>query len=152
VISRAEVEDIAGILAIERAVVEAPHWPEAVYREMMAGAPEAGRPQRCLLVARRDEKLAGFAVGKVLGEVAELENLVVGVGMRRMGIGRALCATIVSWAWEQGAARMELEVRRSNAGAIALYRELGFGLTGERRGYYMGPAEDAVLMSLVGTA
>ena len=38
-----------------------------------------------------------------------------------------------------------LEVRRSNEGALALYRRLGFALTNVRRGYY-ADGEDALEM------
>jgi ribosomal-protein-alanine N-acetyltransferase len=48
----------------------------------------------------------------------------------------------------RGAGRAMLEVRRSNAPAIALYRALGFLHDTVRRGYYQD-GEDAVLMSLV---
>lgn len=148
VIVGAGAEDVAEIVAMEREAVEAPHWPEAVYREMIADVAGESVLRRHLLVARCEGVLAGFAVGKVLGEVAELENVVVAAWARRMGVGRALCGAVVNWAWEQGAAKMELEVRRSSAGARALYRELGFAVTGERRGYYRTPPEDAVLMLL----
>ena len=39
-----------------------------------------------------------------------------------------------------------LEVRVSNAGAIELYEELGFGARGVRRGYYTDNREDALIM------
>ena len=49
-----------------------------------------------------------------------------------------------------GMERAILEVRRSNASAIALYRALGFATVGERRGYYRraGGGEDALVMTL----
>jgi ribosomal-protein-alanine N-acetyltransferase len=43
---------------------------------------------------------------------------------------------------------MELEVRASSAGAIALYTGLGFVEAGRRPGYYAEPKDDAVLMRL----
>jgi [ribosomal protein S18]-alanine N-acetyltransferase len=43
---------------------------------------------------------------------------------------------------------LDLEVREGNEGAIALYRGLGFGVVGRRRGYYREPVEDAVLMQM----
>jgi ribosomal-protein-alanine N-acetyltransferase len=41
-----------------------------------------------------------------------------------------------------------LEVRRSNASAIGLYRKLGFDVTGERARYYGDNGEDALEMAL----
>ena len=38
-------------------------------------------------------------------------------------------------------------VRRSNTAARSLYEKLGFCVTGERKGFYKNPKEDAVLMS-----
>ena len=42
---------------------------------------------------------------------------------------------------------MTLEVRESNAPAIALYEKHGYGRVGVRPAYYRGPKEDAVLMT-----
>jgi ribosomal-protein-alanine N-acetyltransferase len=39
-----------------------------------------------------------------------------------------------------------LEVRASNAAAIALYEKHGFAAVGRRRGYYDAPVEDAAVM------
>ena len=41
---------------------------------------------------------------------------------------------------------MLLEVRASNDGAIALYKEAGFKAIAKRRAYYTHPREDAVVM------
>jgi ribosomal-protein-alanine N-acetyltransferase len=43
-------------------------------------------------------------------------------------------------------AQLTLEVRRSNAGAIALYERLGFRAAGVRRRYYQDNGEDALVM------
>ena len=41
-----------------------------------------------------------------------------------------------------------LEVRASNAAALAVYRALGFAATGRRPRYYADPPEDALLLQL----
>ena len=42
--------------------------------------------------------------------------------------------------------QVTLEVRQSNAGAIALYERFGFKAAGVRRRYYQDNGEDAVIM------
>jgi ribosomal-protein-alanine N-acetyltransferase len=55
---------------------------------------------------------------------------------------------VIDWCRAQGAEAVELEVRASSAGAIALYAGLGFVGVGRRPKYYSGPEDDAVLMRL----
>lgn len=142
----AGVGDLAGVLALERSVAEAPHWAEGEYWAALKG--DALR--RCLLVAEIEGRLAGFAVGKVVwlgDEVAgELESVAVGSETRRQGVGRALCEAVLEWCRGMGAGEVELEVRVGSAGAVRLYEGLGFVATGRRRGYYRDPVEDALLM------
>ena len=46
-----------------------------------------------------------------------------------------------------GISRLLLDVRESNAPAIAFYKDYGFAEDGIRRRFYADPEEDAVLMS-----
>ena len=142
--------DLERVVALERAVAEAPHWGEAEYAAMVAQ--QSGGVRRCLFVAEVAGGLVGFAVGKVIGEgvecLTELESVVVDGRARRGGVGRGLCDAVVEWCGGQGAATMELEVRAGSAGAIALYGGLGFVVVGRRGAYYHGPVEDALLMEL----
>jgi ribosomal-protein-alanine N-acetyltransferase len=155
--------DLETVVALERAVVEAPHWSEAEYAAMVAQ--QSGGVRRRLLVAEVESRLVGFSVGKVILAakdcVGELESVVVDGGARRCGVGRALCEAVVKWCRSEGAAEIELEVRAGSAAAIALYVGLGFIAIGRRRGYYpgvyepgygpgraLGQAEDALLMRL----
>jgi ribosomal-protein-alanine N-acetyltransferase len=92
--------------------------------------------------------LAGYGVCRRAADEGEILNLAVAAGARRHGAGRALARTMVAWLEGQGVRRVFLEVRRSNAPAIALYQALGFRITGTRRGYYAGPREDALVMEL----
>jgi ribosomal-protein-alanine N-acetyltransferase len=140
-------EDLLEVLALERGTAEAPHWGESEYAAMI-GRDESGYIRRRLLVAEAECTLVGFAVGKVAGDVAELESVAVDSRARRRGIGRMLCEGVIDWSRQQGAAAIELEVRAASGEAIDLYRGLGFVAVGRRTEYYSGPSDDAVLMRL----
>jgi ribosomal-protein-alanine N-acetyltransferase len=77
---------------------------------------------------------------------AELEGVFVDRAYRRQGIGSALVAACIAWAANAGATTVRLEVRASNAPALALYHRYGFSTTGVRRAYYSVPVEDALLL------
>ena len=47
---------------------------------------------------------------------------------------------------KRGSHALMLEVRVSNAGAIALYEKLGFYQVGCRKNYYRNPKEDALIL------
>jgi ribosomal-protein-alanine N-acetyltransferase len=155
-IRAAGAADLADVIAMERAIAEAPHWAETEYAAIVRANRDVdgmeGTVKRCLLVAEAGERLLGLAVGKVdgsgEGSLAELESVVVEVATRRAGVGRALCGAVVAWCREQGAAALELEVRAGSDGAIGLYTGLGFVVVGRRGGYYREPADDAVMMRL----
>ena len=68
---------------------------------------------------------------------------------RRKGMARALLEHAIGFAREQKVRTILLEVRRSNAAAIRLYRAFGFSATALRPRYYADNLEDAVEMSLV---
>jgi [ribosomal protein S18]-alanine N-acetyltransferase len=147
-----EAADVAGVVALERGIVEAPHWAEGEYAAMVRADNAGGAVRRGFFVAEGEGRLLGFAVGKVIGSaaesVAELETVAVEVAARRGGIGNALCVAVADWCRTQGARALELEVRAGSAGAIALYAGLGFVVVGRRVGYYREPVEDALLMRL----
>ena len=66
---------------------------------------------------------------------------------RRRGAARALLEELLAWGKAMDLAFLTLEVRASNAPAIALYTGLGFQEVGRRRGYYEAPREDALLLT-----
>ncbi|RMD78948.1 MAG: GNAT family N-acetyltransferase, partial [Gammaproteobacteria bacterium] len=69
---------------------------------------------------------------------------------RRRGHGGYLLRRLIQIAGRLGARTLFLEVRPSNAAALALYRRLGFEEVGRRRGYYpaMEGREDALVLAL----
>lgn len=147
IVRRGGVGDVGAVVALERGVAEAPHWGEGEYRALFA-AELGAEVRRVLFVAEVAGEVVGFAVGKMVAGVGELESVVVAGASRRGGVGRGLCEAVVGWCREAGTEAVELEVRAGSLGAIALYEGLGFVRVGVRRGYYREPVEDAVLMRL----
>ena len=93
--------------------------------------------------------------GRVLGYVGMMyvldegyiSNVAVDPEARRQGIGRDLIKELMDRAAALDLAFVTLEVRCSNAAAIALYEKQGFLPVGKRKNYYDFPREDAILMT-----
>jgi ribosomal protein S18 acetylase RimI-like enzyme len=60
------------------------------------------------------------------GGVVELNALWVAPEVRGRGVGRGLCAAVLTWGRARGARRVELEVTETSREALALYAALGF--------------------------
>lgn len=88
------------------------------------------------------------AVMHVLDE-SELLEIAVQPAMQGRGYGKALLAQVIALARRNGAVRMFLEVRESNARARKMYTSFGFEETGRRKNYYPteNGREDAILMT-----
>jgi [ribosomal protein S18]-alanine N-acetyltransferase len=140
-------QDIDEVLMLAARFVEAPHWTRWDYELILRPAPPAAFT-RCSVVALSNSCLTGFAVAGWLPQetAAEVEGLVVDEKYRRHGIGSALIGACMEWAADAGASSMRLEVRASNAVALALYHRRGFSVVGRRRAYYSAPVEDAMLL------
>jgi N6-L-threonylcarbamoyladenine synthase len=80
------------------------------------------------------------------GDESHVMNLAVRADSRGTGLGAALLADLMADAAARGVERMTLEVRPSNAPAIALYEGAGFHPAGERPGYYSDTGESALIM------
>ena len=66
---------------------------------------------------------------------------------RRRGIAAKLLQVFCDFAAAHHLAFLTLEVRPSNAAAIALYESFGFTERGRRRNYYDLPKEDALILT-----
>ena len=113
----------------------------------------------------RDALAAGYStmVGEAGGAIvaygvlmmgpgeAQVLNLTVAPAARRRGLARVLLRRFLDDALRLGAAQCFLEVRLSNAAAIALYRAEGFVPVARRAAYYpaapgAGAREDALVL------
>jgi [ribosomal protein S18]-alanine N-acetyltransferase len=136
-------DDLDAVRRLEIATPEAPHWALAVYEGFLL----AESPVKRIFVAEDGGRILGFTAAQVVGDVCELESIVVDVAARRTGLGAALLAALKEWARQSGAIRVELEVRAGNTSGVAFYERAGFSTDSRRRSYYREPDEDAVLMS-----
>ena len=78
---------------------------------------------------------------------AEIARIAVSPALRRQGVGRGLLDYTCKCCLEERIGRLLLDVRESNQGAVAFYRQYGFAEDGIRRNFYDNPQENAVLMS-----
>ncbi len=135
-------DDLDAVAAIERAIYPFP-WTrgnfsdslEAGYDGWIFEDPEG---------ASREP--LGYAIVMWLPEEAHLLNFSVAGPLQGRGIGGRMLDWLLDDVRRRGAFGMMLEVRPSNAPALALYRRAGFAQLGVRKGYYPaggGTREDA---------
>ena len=92
----------------------------------------------------------GYAVLMMVLDEAHILNISVVSSRQSCGFGRRLLDHLGRVAREAGARQLFLEVRPSNAPALALYQRAGFETIGRRKGYYPAAEgrEDALIMRL----
>ena len=130
--------DLPQVIAIERRAFTTP-WSLAMF------VLELSKPSGVCLAALDEEgKLAGYLICARYDTVWHLMNIAVDPSMRRRGIARALLEQMLERAGSD--CEYTLEVRTSNAPAIALYERFGFRPAGTRPRYYRDNGEDAVIM------
>ncbi len=95
-----------------------------------------------------DSEVVAVLQWRHLGEEAEILAIAVPTKHRRKGYARFLLKNFLRLAQGRGTREVFLEVRESNAAALALYRQFGFEATGRRPNYYRDPMEAALLLRL----
>ncbi|MEG1518162.1 MAG: GNAT family N-acetyltransferase, partial [Raoultibacter sp.] len=78
----------------------------------------------------------GYVGGWVVDGRVQILKVAADPAYRRRGIARELLARLAADARDLGARDVTLEVRASNEGAQAFYRDLGFEEIGTRPHYY----------------
>jgi len=141
--------DLLEVVEIERDCALS-HWGwDAYHAELMAPM------DSILLVAKEkgirrsgDSPIIGFITGRCFADEVHVNNMAVRRDFRRQGIGQSLLRALLSWGEGKKASQAVLEVRAGNTAAQQLYRASGFEVVGRRRGYYMDPLEDALVMTV----
>jgi len=133
--------DLDAVLAIEYRVCAFP-WSRANFIDSMAS-------NYSCWVCRVDGKAAGYFVLMLAVDDAHLLTIAVAESQQRHGLGARLLRQAMSVGRAGRATTLLLEVRPSNAKALAMYRHFGFAQIGVRRGYYPaeGGREDALVLT-----
>ena len=132
-------EHVPQIAALEQVCFSDP-WPEAGIQS------ELDNPLSLWLVALVGEEVVGYVGSQtVLGE-ADMMNVAVSPEHRRKGIAKELLISLQNALCAKKAYSLTLEVRASNAPAIALYERMGYIQVGRRPNYYHKPREDALIL------
>jgi [ribosomal protein S18]-alanine N-acetyltransferase len=142
-ISLARADDAREIAEMSRDLIEQGltwSWTPARVQHFISG------PESSVLVARREQRIAAFAIMHFGDDVAHLNLLAVAPEHRRQGLGSQLMNWLTRTALEAGVFRINLEVRTHNDSARAFYSRLGFDQLGIIQGYYQG-REAALRMS-----
>ncbi len=101
-----------------------------------------------LLLEEPGQGIHGFAIFWLVADEVHVLNVAVDQARRRLGLGRILMEEVLAMGRRRSCRIANLEVRRSNHAAIALYESLGFRAVGMRPAYYQDDREDAVVMIL----
>jgi len=132
--------DAAAATEILRGSPEAAQWTELGFRELL------GWRGVVALVCEEERKIIGFVIGRQVAKEAEILNLAVHLLQRRKGEGGELLKAALDELRVRRVSRVFLEVRESNAIAVAFYTKHGFSKAGSRAGYYHNPNESAIIM------
>lgn len=136
-VRRLTYADLPEVVAIERRAFTSA-WSLAMF------VLELSKPSGICLAAELEGELSGYLICSRYDTVWHVMNVAVDPGQRRRGIATALLDGVLARVGPD--AQLTLEVRRSNAGAIALYERFGFRSAGLRRRYYQDNGEDAIVM------
>ncbi|MDR3767472.1 MAG: ribosomal protein S18-alanine N-acetyltransferase [Butyricicoccus sp.] len=138
-ITKMQAEHIPALAMIEKQCFQSP-WSES------ALAAELEQENSLFLVAEGPDPL-GYVGCKTVLDEGYITNVAVRPDVRRHGIARRLLRELQKRAQKQGLSFITLEVRISNAAAIALYEKAGYISVGTRKAFYHDPKEDAMLMT-----
>lgn len=109
-------------------------------------ASELSNPLSAWLVAVEGNTVVGYIGSQTVLDESDMMNVAVSPEHRRKGIAEALVLALADALRQKGSCKLTLEVRASNASAIALYEKLEFKQIGLRKNYYRNPKEDALIL------
>ena len=135
-IVRMNESHVSAVVELEKQNFSDP-WPDIAVRG------ELTNKLALWLVAMENGEVVGYVGSQTVLQEADMMNIAVADTHRRRGIAKMLVEELIR---QLDAYQLTLEVRASNAPAIALYEALGFQQVGLRKNYYRNPKEDALIL------
>jgi len=141
-ITTAVEDDIPWIIEVEREAISPPWTHGALLGEIY-------RDDSYFAVASGNGEKLGFIIMRCMLDCGELLQIAVDKAKRRRGVADLLMCFVLNHARQNSLSSVFLEVRKSNAAAISLYKKHGYSLVRSRKDYYTDPVEDALVMSVL---
>jgi ribosomal-protein-alanine N-acetyltransferase len=139
-IRQADLQDVDWMYRLDKMCFADDFWPSSAFQsEFRSDLPP--------LVAVAGGKGVGYICLLSGPEELHITNLAVDPSHRRLGIGIQLVRTALAEAARRRATQIFLDVRPSNQAARKLYGSLGFVELYRRRGYYIRPVEDGLVLA-----
>ena len=135
-------EDAVAVEQVEKACFKMPWSRESFWQE-------AANENTCYLLAldtEAGEQVIGYVGCWLSFGEGQITNVAIAPAYRGQQAGTELLKELIKVVKERGVTALTLEVRPSNAPALALYRKLGFQEAGRRPHYYSDNGEDAIIM------
>ena len=133
------MDDLDSVVEIEKECFSVP-WSKQGFVDALQ------KNNAYYIVAVADDRVVGYCGAYGVCDEADINQVAVTEAYRRGGIGEQMVRQLLDGLIQRGYLYTTLEVRRSNAAAVALYEKLGFVSEGIRKNFYEKPTEDAVIM------
>lgn len=150
-IRKMALTDVDDVLAIEKLSFNDPWSKEAMEHE--AAGNEAAlylvgieAERRRFGQGKKREQLIAYAGLWMILDEGHITNIAVHPDYRRQKKGVLLVSKLIEEAKAAGVNHFTLEVKTTNAPAIAMYESLGFQKEGIRKNYYQDDNSDAYIM------
>ena len=139
-LKRVEKKELPLLADLERAAFHAP-WSEQALA-LLCGESAFG------FVCIEQGIAAAYGGMLTVLDEGQITNIATHPDHRRRGLAASVMGALLQEARARGLVSVTLEVRVSNAGAIALYEKFGFRVWGKRPRFYTNPTEDALIMGV----
>lgn len=134
-------DDIEEVVKIEAEAYGEHHWSKSSFYDEMHN-----NLAKYYCAWTPEGEIAGYAGTWHILDEGHITTIAVKNSHLRKHIGEALVVKILEDCYKEKVKYLTLEVRVSNAPAIALYTKYGFNSLGTRKGYYQDNNEDALIM------
>ncbi len=139
ILRRMEVSDLEEVIALESLVFNTHPDIDSYKKACLC-------KENIYMVAEKSDKIIAYCTIVTSYETADLCNIAVTEGYRRNHIAQRLLLECILHCIAMGTERILLEVREDNIPALEFYKKIDFKEIGRRKGYYIKPYADAIIM------